>query len=43
MVKIGTLLKKNEIRWRVPRLENPPTPRQGEVVVFVDHIGRGFK
>ena len=43
MVKIGTLPKKNEIRWRVPGLENPPTPKQGEVVVFVDHIGRGFK
>ena len=43
MVKIGTLPKKNEIRWRVPGLENPPTPREGEVVVFADHIGRGFK
>ena len=43
MVKIGTSPKKNEIRWRVPGLENPPTPKQGEVVVFVDHIGRGFK
>ena len=43
MVSIGTLPKKTEIRWRVPGTENPPTPRQGEVVVFVDHIGRGFK
>ena len=43
MVKIGTLPKKDEIRWRVPGPENPPTPKQGEVVVFVDHIGRGFK
>ena len=41
--KIGTLPKKNEIRWRVPGLENPPSPREGEVVVFADHIGRGFK
>ena len=43
MVKIGTLPKKNEIRWRVLGPENPPIPREGEVVVFADHIGRGFK
>ena len=43
MVSIGTLPKKTEIKWRVPGAENPPPPRQGEVVVFVDHIGRGFK
>ena len=43
MVKIGTLPKKNEIRWRVPGPENPPTPKQSEVVVFVDHIGCGFE
>ena len=43
MVKIDTLPKKNEIRWRVPGPKNPPTPKQCEVVVFVDHIGRGFK
>ena len=43
MVSIGTLPKKTEIQWRVPGTENPPTPRQGEVVIFVDHIGRGFK
>ena len=42
-VKIGTLPKRSEIKWRVPGPENPPTPRDGEVVVFVDHIGRGFK
>ena len=42
MVSIGSLPKKTEIKWRVPGTENPPT-RQGEVVVFVDHIGRGFK
>ena len=43
MVKICTLPKKNEIWWRVHGPENPPTPREGEVVVFADHIGRGFK
>ena len=43
MVKIGTLPKKYEIRRRVPGPENPPTPKLGEAVVFVDRIGRGFK
>ena len=43
MVSIGSLPKKTEIKWRAPGTENPPTPRQGEVVIFVDHIGRGFK
>ena len=43
MVSIGSLPKKTEIKWRVPGTENPPTPREGEVVIFVDHIGRGFK
>lgn len=43
MVSIGSLPKKTEIKWRFPGTENPPTPRQGEVVVFVDHIGRSFK
>ena len=42
-VKIDTLPKRSEIKWRVPGRENPPTHRDGEVVVFVDHIGRGFK
>ena len=40
-VKIGTLSKKNEIQWRVPSPQNPPTPRDGKVVVFADHMGRG--
>ena len=43
MVRIGTLPKKNEFRWRVPGTENPPTAKQGGVVVFVYHIGHGFK
>ena len=42
-VKIGTLPKRSEIKWRVPSPENPPTPRDGEVVVFADHMGCGFK
>ena len=43
MVSIGSLPKKTEIKWRVLGTENPPTPRQGKVVIFVDHIGCGFK
>ena len=42
LVKTGALAKKDVIHWRVPGPENPPTPKDGEVVVFVDHLGRGF-
>ena len=38
----GALAKKDVIHWRVPGPENPPTPKDGEVVVFADHLGRGF-
>ena len=37
------LLKQSEIHLRVPSPENPPTPKDGEEVVFVDHMSRGFK
>ena len=43
LVLIGALGSKNTIHWRVPGKECPPTPREGEVVVFVDHLARGFK
>ena len=43
LVLIGALSSKNTIHWRVPGKECPPTPREGEVVVFVDHLARGFK
>ena len=42
LVKTGALAKKDVIHWRVPGLENPPTPKNGGVVVFADHLGRGF-
>ena len=42
LVKTGALAKKDVIHWRVPGPENPPTPKDGEVVVFADHLGRGF-
>ena len=42
LVKTGALAKKDVIHWRVPGPENPPTPKDGEVVVFADHLERGF-
>ena len=42
LVKTGALAKKDVIHWRVHGPENPPTPKDGEVVVFADHLSRGF-
>ena len=42
LVKTGALAKKDVIHWRVTSPESPPTPKDGEVVVFADHLGRGF-
>ena len=39
-VATGSLAKKEVIHWRAPGPENPPEPKDGEVVVFVDHLGR---
>ena len=41
-VKMGMLLAQNVIHWRVPGLERKPRPQDGEVVVFTDHLHRGF-
>ena len=41
-VATGALEKKEVIHWRAPGPENPPEPKDGEVIVFVDHLGRGF-
>ena len=41
-VVTGALASKETIHWRVPGLENPPEPRDGEIVVFTDHLNRGF-
>ena len=43
LVLIGALGSKDTIHWRAPGKECPPTPQKGEVVVFVDHLARGFK
>ena len=42
LVKIGTLGEKDVIHWRVPGPESVPEPKDGEVVVFADHLARGF-
>ena len=42
-VATGALPKQREIHWRSPGPENPPKPKDGEIVVFVDHLSRGFK
>ena len=41
-VATGALASKETIHWRVPGPENPPEPQDGEVIVFVDHLSRGF-
>ena len=41
-VATGTLAKKEDIHWRVPGLENPPEPKDREVIVFTDHMIWGF-
>ena len=41
-VLTGALAKKEVIHWRVPGLECPPEPQDGEVVVFMQHLDRGF-
>ena len=41
-VATGTLAKKENIHWRVPGEEIPPVPKDGEVIVFTNHLIRGF-
>ena len=41
-VATGTLAKKEDIHWRVPGKENPPKTKAGGVIVFTDHMIRGF-
>ena len=42
LVLIGALGSKDTIHWRAPSKEFPPTPQEGEVVVFADHLAQGF-
>ena len=41
-VATGALAKKEVIHLRAPGPENPPERKDREVVVFIDHLGRGF-
>ena len=41
-VATGTLARREVIHWRVPGEENPPGPKDGEIVDFTDHMIRGF-
>ena len=41
-VQTGVLAKKEVIHWRVPSNETRPEPKDGEVVVFMDHMDRRF-
>jgi hypothetical protein len=41
-VQVGILAAKNIIHWRVPGTETTPDPKEGEVIVFTDHMLRGF-
>ena len=41
-VLTGALAKKDVIHWRVPGPECPLEPQDGEVVVFMQHLDRGF-
>ena len=43
-VEMGYLPDKSEVSWRVPdEDETSPQPGPGEVIVFADHITRGFR
>ena len=41
-VLTGALGNKENIHWQAPGTENPPQPKEGEVIVFTDHLLRGF-
>ena len=41
-VQVGVLAAKNVIHWRALGVETIPEPKEGEVVVFTDHMLRGF-
>ena len=41
-VQVGILAAKDVIHWRAPGTETTPDPKEGEVIVFTDHMLRGF-
>lgn len=43
LVRIGLLPPKDEIVWRAPEEETRPQPGQDEIIIFSDHLDRGFR
>lgn len=43
LVKNGSLPAKDQIRWRGPEEETRPVSAQYEIVIFADHLDRGFR
>src|SRR4051812_8029782 len=43
MVAEAILPLQSEIQWRVPGAETRPQPKKGKVIVFADHVTRGFR
>ena len=41
-VLTGALASKNVLHWRVPGPKCPPEPQDGELIVFMQHLDRGF-
>ena len=41
-VLTDALAKKDVLHWRVPSPECPPVPQDGEVIIFMQHLDRGF-
>ena len=41
-VATGALAKKEDIHWTAPGDDVLPRPKNGEVVIFNDHLDRGF-
>ena len=41
-VTVGFLPEKSVMHYRVPDLEEKPQPKDGEIIVFTDHMTRGF-
>ena len=41
-VVMGILPAQDVIHWRVPGNETTPKPKDGEIIVFIDHLLCGF-
>lgn len=43
LVDQGLLPSKDSIHWRAPADEPAPQPNQDEVIIFAEHVERGFR